>query len=327
MAIKDKVLELLEGCTGEYLSGEDIAERLGCTRGAVWKGVKSLQEQGYTIKAVTNKGYSLDKSNDILSEQGIAKTLGNAADSFELHIYDTLESTFVNAREFANSGSQEGLAVICARQTKGRGRLGRSFFSPMDTGVYMSVLLRPKMAATDAVKITTAAAVAVADAVDELTGERSEIKWVNDVYLRGKKICGILTEASFNLENGGLDYAIVGIGVNVYAPKEGFPEDIQDKAGAVFQKRQGGLRNKVAALVLKNFWKYYTELEENTFYEGYRSRVMWIGEKINIITPKQTTPATLIDVDKDCRIVVRFEDGSEKTVSTGEISIRSAERS
>lgn len=325
MKIKDKVLELLEKNIGDFLSGEQIAEKLDCTRGAVWKAVKTLQEQGYSINAVTNKGYRLDKNTDILTEKGIRKYLSNDTENWGLRVYKTLESTFINAREFANAGEPEGLTVICGEQTKGRGRLGRSFFSPSDTGLYMSILLRPEMAAIDAVKITTAAAVSVADAVEKISGLDTEIKWVNDVYLNGKKICGILTEASFNLENGGLDYAIVGIGVNAYEPDGGFPEEIRDKAGAVFPKKSNDIRNRLCAEILNSFKKYYNQLEENSFYEGYRSRLMWIGKQINIITPKTTVPALLLDVDKDCRIIVRYKDGREEAVSTGEISIRAVD--
>ena len=132
-------------------------------------------------------------------------------------------------------------------QTQGRGRLGRSFFSPSDSGLYMSILLRPDMAAADAVKITTAAAVSVALAVEKVSDQKPDIKWVNDIYINGRKICGILTEASFSMESGGLDCAVLGIGVNTYEPEGGFPEAIRDIAGPIFHERKSDMRNRIAA--------------------------------------------------------------------------------
>lgn len=322
MTIKEKVLVLLEKNMGNYLSGEEIAGQLDCTRGAVWKAVKTLQNQGYNINAVTNKGYKLDENTDILSLAGIEQYLDEEVRNMDIEVFHSVSSTNDIVKDFANQGGKEGKVVISGMQTKGKGRLGRSFYSPSDSGLYMSILLRPEMSAADAVKITTAAAVAVAQSVEKVSDQNTNIKWVNDVYLNGKKICGILTEASFNLENGGLDYAVVGIGVNVYQPDGGFPEEIKDIAGAVFKEKIGTARNRICAYIINSFMKYYHELDENTFYDGYRSRLMWAGEKINIISPKETVPATLLDVDKDCKLLVKLENDEEKTISTGEISIR-----
>lgn len=320
MAVKNELIKLFEQNRGRYLSGEEIAESLGCTRGAVWKAVKKLQSEGYDISAVTNRGYRLD-SADMLSAAGVEKYLGDNS-GISLTVYKETDSTNTRLRELAANGAPEGTAVIAGMQTGGKGRLGRKFFSPSNTGLYLSILLRPEMTAADAVRITTAAAVAVAEAVEKISGKRSDIKWVNDVYMNGRKICGILTEASFNLENGGLDYAVCGIGINVYEPEGGFPEDIKDIAGAVLDTPAEDIRNRMAAMVLENFMGYYRHLSENSFLQGYQSRLMWRGEDINIIRGSEITPAKLIDADEKCRLMVRYEDGTEDTVSSGEISIR-----
>lgn len=320
MAVKNELIKLFEQNRGRYLSGEEIAESLGCTRGAVWKAVKKLQSEGYDISAVTNRGYRLD-SADMLSAAGVEKYLGDNS-GISLTVYKETDSTNTRLRELAANGAPEGTAVIAGMQTGGKGRLGRKFFSPSNTGLYLSILLRPEMTAADAVRITTAAAVAVAEAVEKISGKRSDIKWVNDVYMDGRKICGILTEASFNLENGGLDYAVCGIGINVYEPEGGFPEDIKDIAGAVLDTPAEDIRNRMAAMVLENFMGYYRHLSENSFLQGYQSRLMWRGEDINIIRGSEITPAKLIDADEKCRLMVRYEDGTEDTVSSGEISIR-----
>lgn len=320
LAVKNELIKLFEQNRGRYLSGEEIADSLGCTRGAVWKAVKKLQSEGYDISAVTNRGYRLD-SADMLSAAGIEKYLTDNS-GISLTVYKETDSTNTRLRELATEGAPEGTAVIAGMQTGGKGRLGRKFFSPSDTGLYMSILLRPEMTAADAVRITTAAAVAVADAVEKISGRKADIKWVNDVYIDGRKICGILTEAAFSLENGGLDYAVCGIGINVYEPEGGFPEDIKDIAGAVLDTPADDVRNRLAALVLENFMGYYHQLSENSFLQGYRSRLMWRDEDINLILGGKITPAKLIDTDENCRLLVKYEDGTEDTISSGEISIR-----
>jgi BirA family biotin operon repressor/biotin-[acetyl-CoA-carboxylase] ligase len=320
LAVKNELIKLFEQNRGRYLSGEEIADSLGCTRGAVWKAVKKLQSEGYDISAVTNRGYRLD-SADMLSAAGIEKYLTDNS-GISLTVYKETDSTNTRLRELATEGAPEGTAVIAGMQTGGKGRLGRKFFSPSDTGLYMSILLRPEMTAADAVRITTAAAVAVADAVEKISGRKADIKWVNDVYIDGRKICGILTEAAFSLENGGLDYAVCGIGINVYEPEGGFPEDIKDIAGAVLDTPADDVRNRLAALVLENFMGYYHKLSENSFLQGYQSRLMWRGEDINLIRGSEITPAKLIDTDEKCRLLVKYEDGTEDTISSGEISIR-----
>jgi BirA family biotin operon repressor/biotin-[acetyl-CoA-carboxylase] ligase len=180
------------------------------------------------------------------------------------------------------------------------------------------------MSANDAVKITTAAASAVADAIEAVSRTSPDIKWVNDIYIGGKKVCGILTEAAFSLENGGLEYAVLGIGVNAYDPKDGFPEEIKDIAGSVFFCREGDQRNMLAAEIISRFMEYYGEIETGSYMESYRDRLIWRGERINVISGGKETPATLIDVDGDCRLLVKYDDGTEAAVASGEISIRKA---
>lgn len=325
MTVKDRLIGLFDRNRGKFLSGAEIAEQLDCTRNAVWKAVKSLQEEGYKITAVTNRGYRLDEDTDVLSASGVVKYLNaDTASLLDVKVFKTIDSTNLALREYANDGAAEGTVVISGEQTRGRGRLGRSFFSPSDTGLYMSILLRPQMSASDAIKITTAAAVSVAEAIEKLSELRPKIKWVNDIYLHERKVCGILTEASFSMENGGLEYAVLGIGVNAYEPESGFPEEIRDIAGAVFTDHQSDMRNRLAGEILNSFMKYYADLDRSSFYESYRDRLMWRGEKIFVISGDKKIPATLLDVDRECRLLVRYEDGSEAAVSTGEISIRKA---
>lgn len=324
MSVKDDIAALLEGSRGEYISGQELAQRLGCTRAAVWKAVRALQQQGFGISAVTNKGYCLEADSDVLSEQGVRKYLGESFDDADIEVFDCVGSTNTVVRKYADEGAAEGRIVIAQRQSAGKGRLGRSFYSPQETGLYLSILLRPKMNAQQAVRITTCAALAVCDAIEKATGKIPAIKWVNDVYLDGRKVCGILTEASLSMESGGLEYAVLGIGVNVYEPQDGFPEEIKDIAGCVSEQRSADLRNRLAAYIVTGFNEYYRHICEGGFREDYRRRLMWKGEDIFIISGDSRTPCRLIDVDEECRLEVELENGERKLVSAGEISIRRA---
>jgi len=322
MNTKEKLLSLFENSRGTYISGEEIAERLGCSRAAVWKAVNALRGEGHSISAVTNKGYCLDPASDVLSQAGVEKYLGSLAGKITLDVRKSVDSTNNVLRELAAKNAPEGTVSIAGMQTGGKGRLGRSFFSPQDSGLYMSILLRPEMSALDAVRITTAAAVAVAETVEAISGKAAAIKWVNDVRIGGKKICGILTEASFSLENGGLEYAVVGIGVNAYEPEGGFPEEIKDIAGAVFTEHKEDLRCRLAGGIITRFMELYRVLSSEDMLKAYRSRLEWKGEQIKVIRGTEEYECTLIDVDDAYALKVRLDDGSEQLISSGEITIR-----
>ncbi|GHU42052.1 bifunctional ligase/repressor BirA [Clostridia bacterium] len=322
MSVKEQILARLDEQRGSYLSGEDIAESCGLTRSAVWKTIKSLQKEGYLIHAITNKGYCLSKETDVLSLPGIRKYLSSNTQMLSIKVQKMVSSTNEMIRQKAAEGTEEGYVVVAGEQTGGRGRFGRSFYSPTDTGIYMSVLLRPQFAAERGVRITTAAAVAVCEAIEELSKEEPQIKWVNDIYVNGKKVCGILTEASMGLESQTLESVVLGIGINVYQPEDGFPEEIKDRAGAIFMTRQMDMKNRLAAAVLNRFFPYYGRLHQENFMEEYKSRSLVIGNKILVLLQTGGVPATALDLDDDCHLKVRYEDGKEEYLYSGEISIR-----
>lgn len=322
MGTKEKLLVLLEEKKGSYLSGEEIAESLQISRTAVWKAVKALRNSGYEIDAVQNKGYCLSERTDILSEQGIRRYLDAENDWLKFEVLATAVSTNSLAREKANSAVPEGYTILANAQTGGRGRLGRSFYSPPDTGIYMSLLLRPVgYSPAQAVKVTTMAAVAACEAIESVSGKETQIKWVNDVYMDGRKVCGILTEGAFNLENGNLDYIILGVGMNVYLPEGGFPEEISHIAGAVFNQSENDGKNRLAAAFLDCFMKYYRS-GSGAYAEKYRKRSFVIGKQIEVITPSGRSRADALDVDGDCRLIVRYEDGTVEALSSAEVRIK-----
>ena len=261
-------------------------------------------------------------TDDVLREEAIRRHLRN--DRLKLQVYDSITSTNTVLKAMAENGAEEGFCLIAAEQTAGRGRLGRSFYSPPDSGLYMSLLLRPGLQAADATAVTAGAAVAVAEAVESLAPVKAEIKWVNDVYVEGRKVCGILTEASVDGMSGQVNYLVVGIGINTRIPDGGFPEDLRSIAGSAFgQQDIPELRSRLAAEVLNRLTEYTSRLQQKEWFEEYRRRSMVLGKKIFILEPgKEPGSAEAIDLDRDFALLVRTENGELRRLNSGEVSIR-----
>lgn len=307
----EDVLELLAQKVQTPLSGEIIAQKLNISRNAVWKAVNILKKQGFTIQASTKCGYIL--LDDVVTKAGIEAGLPGV----EVRILPEVSSTnyYIKAEAEVN---KEGLVVIARRQSAGRGRLGRQFASPPYTGLYMSLLLKPKMKAEQAVRITTMAAVAVCRAIESCTDKQAQIKWVNDVFVDGRKVCGILTEASVNFENGEMAYAVLGIGVNLYEPADGFAEEIKDVAGAVFQPNSGPHADRFACELLRQFFLLYNGGE---YIEEYRQRSFLMGKQVTYTLQGKEKKGLVIGLDDACGLIVRTENGQE-VLRSGEVSVR-----
>ena len=300
MSVKTEVLKLLEASRERDLSGQEMAESLGVTRSAIWKAVNTLKKEGYQIQAVNNRGYRLKEESDVLSEEGIRLCLHKPYDSQKIKVFKCIDSTNTEAKRCALNGEGEGLVILAEEQTNGRGRRGRSFYSPDGSGIYMSVLFRPKPEISqDVVLITTAASVAVCRAIRDVLSQEPEIKWVNDVYLNGKKICGILTEAVSDFESGRIDTVVVGIGINYHAPKEGYPDEIKEIAGTVYQ-----------------------DLPDKSFMEDYRRWSNVLGKKIRFTSGTDWEYGTAVAIDEDGGLIVEKEDHTQEILRTGEITVR-----
>ena len=322
--LKDQVLEHLWKAQDEYISGAELAGRLGVSRTAVWKAMGQLRAQGYLIESVTNKGYRLSSHSDVLSGAGVEKYLKDR--SLRIQVVEQVDSTNASMKRMAAEGAPHGSVLIANEQRAGRGRMGRSFFSPPGTGIYMSLLLRPHTDAQRATLVTASAAVAVAEAIEQLAGESVQIKWVNDVLFHGRKVCGILTEAAMDFESGLIDYVVLGIGVNTAVPEKGFPEELQGIAGAAFGIGQvPELRCRLVAEILDRFMGYYACLGSQACYEAYKSRSVVIGKDVQLLSPgREAIPARVLDIDEDFALVVRTEDGQVQRISSGEVSLRPA---
>lgn len=241
--------------------------------------------------------------------------------NIKIEYHSTLPSTNAYLKEKAHT-EDEGFVVIANSQTAGRGRFDRKFYSPENSGIYMSILLKPRFLGFDATLITSAAAVAVAKACETLSEKQTQIKWVNDVLIDGKKICGILTEGSINPKNGNVEYAILGIGVNAFAPENGFEDEIKDIAGFVFDNYDTKLKEKLINEIINIFFSYYENLYNKEYLDEYRNKSLVLGKKITVIKGEQKIPATAILIDDDCRLLIEYPDKTTEFLSSGEISIK-----
>lgn len=322
MEIKQQVLKILEENRGNTVNGARLADELFVTRSSIWKAVKALQKEGYCIQAVTNKGYSLLPDNDIVSGESIALFLKGEACNFVLDVRQSVTSTNTVAKELAANGAKEGTVIIAREQTNGRGRMGRTFYSPGSSGIYFTVILRPKLNLENSLLITTAAAVAVAKAIETIAGVKAYIKWVNDIYVADKKVCGILTEASLNFENGGLEYAVIGIGINIET--KDFPKELMQKAGSIFSEKPGTVpvTSMLVAEVLNNLAECMHSLTDKRYLDEYRRRSFLIGKDILVIKDGKEIPAKAIDIDDKARLVVEYADHKTEALNSGEVSTR-----
>lgn len=318
MSTREKALELLGN--GETVSGAEMARELGVSRNAVWKVMNSLRQNGYEIEAVTNRGYRLVSVPEQLSGTEIRRRLTAKDFGRELEIHAQLDSTNNRAKMLAAQGAVHGTTVIADSQTGGRGRMGRSFFSPEHSGVYMTVILRPEWAPEKAGMLTSMAAVAAARAVEKVSGADVKIKWVNDLYMGGRKICGILSEAGLGMEAGRLDWAVVGIGINT--ARMDFPEELKEIASSVGNETGTAPdRNRLIAEILNELEALYGSMETGAFLEESRRRSNVIGREVTVIENGKQYPARVLDIDEEGRLVIETGEGKAR-LHYGEVSLK-----
>ena len=323
MLIKGKVLKILEENKGRNISGEEIAKTLNISRTSIWKAINSLRNEGYVINAVTNKGYSLATNTDFISKEGISLYLNKSCSDIEIYNYKTISSTNEIAKNLALSGAKHGTVVISEEQTAGKGRLGRSFYSPANTGIYMSIILRPNLTAMDSVLITTSSSVIICESIKKVTGIDCQIKWINDIYLNNKKVAGILTEASTNFESGTIDYLILGIGINFNQPKDDFPDELKSIASSLFNNNSNNInRNMLCAEIISNILDMIPRIKNYDFLSEYKKRSIVLNQEIIYISSGISSKGKAININCDGSLVVEHDDGSIKILNSGEVSIR-----
>lgn len=321
--LRDEVLMLLLEQAG-YVSGSEISQKLGVTRMAVSNAVRALKEDGCEIDAVTNRGYRLLRTPGKLTPGEVCAPLPKARRGL-VRCFDTIDSTNSYLKREAVQAAPHGLCAVANEQTAGRGRSGRSFTSAPDCGVYLSMLLRPKCQPMEAATLTAHAAVAVCRAVERVSRAEAKIKWTNDILLSERKICGILTELTLEGESAQLDSVVIGIGVNANNRIADFPEELRQKAGSIFSQTGETVdRAQLAAAMIQELDAMYERWENDRFayLEEYRSRCVTVGREVRVIRGDHARDAFAEQVTDDFGLRVRYPDGTEETVTAGEVTIR-----
>lgn len=344
MATKDTILEIFTQNKGKLVSGEKLASRCSVSRTAVWKAVNALRSAGYVIEGSTNGGYILKDDTDAFSEELLTsyfkKTFPIFKDS-RIEVFKEIDSTNTQARrllteagtlrgengELTESGRKYHKSFIVAeKQTAGRGRLGRTFVSPAKTGIYLTIIYAPRGGITDPAKLTAFAAVAVCLAVEKLCKISPKIKWINDVFVDGKKISGILTEGFANFETGKIDAAYVGIGVNLKDNPEVFKGDVARIAGNIADSAKAPKRYEIAAEIAGQFLSLM-EKNQSEIIGEYKSRSFLIGQTIDVHPvigdDRKVYKAKVTGIDDDAGLIVETEAGEQKTLRSGEVTLSS----
>ena len=259
-------------------------------------------------------------TENFLNENKLNALLNDPNITFK--VYDSLISTNKTAKELAENGAKEGTVIVAKKQTGGRGRLGRSFYSPEGTGLYFSIILRPDFSPEQNLLITPAAAVAVSTVIEALTDTKAQIKWVNDIFINGKKVCGILSEAKLNAK-GTTEYVILGIGINLTPPKGGFPKDIELVAGALFNAPQNDTANEIMVKTVTTFLNLYQSLTDDKIYTEYEKRLMLKKAEVNYTENGEVKCGTVLGIDRSFNLIINKADGKEFHLSSGEVTIGS----
>ena len=324
---REAILALLRAQTGAFLSGEQLSERLGLSRTAIWKSVNSLRQEGYEIEARTGMGYRLVAAPDVLTEAVIRHRMGRTEIiGAEMHCFDEIDSTNTYARQLAQAGAPDGAVVIADFQTAGRGRMGRSFQSPRGKGIYLTALLRPDLPPERLMPVTALAGVAVCDAVERVCGLRPGLKWPNDPVLGNRKLCGVLTEMALEGETGRVQHLAVGIGINVGQRAEDFDGEVAEIATSLSMELGRPVsRPELTAVLLEELDRMYAALRKNelgAYLDAYRRDCVNLGKTVQLIGFEGRETVTAVNVDEAFGLVVRDANGVERTVRSGEVSVR-----
>ena len=318
MKTKEKLLLILDKNKGNFVSGQEIAEQLQVSRTAVWKAIKTLKYDGYKIESVKNNGYKLSSENDILSEGEIRNNLFEKYKNFVIKIFKSTDSTNKQAKKLiAENTFENGTVLIADEQTEGKGRFGRKFFSPKGTGIYLSTIIKSNIKVQDISLIAVVSALAVCRSIKNLTKLNPQIKWINDVYINGKKVCGILTEAVSNFETQTADAVVVGIGINLKTKL--FPEELKEKAGYITTDNIS--RNVFVAEVLNNLFSLTENLFDKKIIEDYKKFSFVLKKEIKYLSGDTVIKATAVDINDKGNLVVEDSNGKKSVLESGEISI------
>ncbi|AGK96593.1 biotin--[acetyl-CoA-carboxylase] ligase [Clostridium pasteurianum] len=325
--MKDEILRLLKENTKDFISGQEISERFGVSRTAIWKYMNQLKIEGYEIESVSKKGYRLLDSPDILTYEEIYDGLSTKFIGRKIIHFDSIDSTNSKAKELASLLDEDGTVVIAEEQTMGKGRLGRNFISPNRKGIWMSIILKPDINPLKVSMVTQIGAAAINKAFREMKIE-TLIKWPNDILLNKKKLCGILTEMSAELTK--VNFIVMGIGINVNLDKDDFTEEVRETAtSAKIEIGKRISRKEIVARILNNFEPLYKAFVEKEDIEETiaicRENSILIDREIRVIKRENSIRAKVLDINNKGELIVKYEDGKVENLISGEISIRGLE--
>lgn len=320
--MKEEILRLLRSADG-YISGQELCNRFGVSRTAVWKAINQLKEAGYEIEAQQNKGYKLMAAPDLMTEAEIKSLMHTDWVAKEVLYFDTIDSTNTKAQELAEKGYQSGTLVVADKQESGKGRRGRSWVSPSGTGIFMTLMIKPDINPNNASMLTLVAALAVAKAITSVTGEEALIKWPNDIVVNGKKVCGILTE--MNAQFDYINHIVVGIGINVH--NESFPEEISQMASSLTIEAGGKRfhRAQIIAETMAYFEQYYDTFlktqDLSALVREYDKLLVNRNKSVRVLDPKEPFDGKAMGITPKGELIVDTWE-SRKLVSSGEVSVR-----
>lgn len=320
--MKEEILRLLRSADG-YISGQELCNRFGVSRTAVWKAINQLKEAGYEIEAQQNKGYRLMAAPDLMTEAEIKSLMHTDWVAKEVLYFDTIDSTNTKAQELAEKGYPSGTLVVADKQESGKGRRGRSWVSPSGTGIFMTLMIKPDINPNNASMLTLVAALAVAKAITSVTGEEAMIKWPNDIVVNGKKVCGILTE--MNAQFDYINHIVVGIGINVY--NESFPEEISQMASSLMIEAGGKRfhRAQIIAETMSYFEQYYDTFlktqDLSALVREYDELLVNRNKSVRVLDPKEPFDGKAMGITPKGELIVDTWE-SRKLVSSGEVSVR-----
>ena len=330
LSTKDIVISKLI-TADDYISGQSLSDSLGLSRAAVNIAVKSLRADGYDILSVTNKGYKLNNRPDLLTSGEMLACLSEQRMK-DVIVLPEVDSTNKYLKKAAYDGAPSGTVVISDYQSEGRGRLGRSFLSPSGKGIYLSYLMRPAILPELVSEVTCWSAVAVANAITKVCGITPQIKWVNDLQINGMKICGILTEMSIESEIGSVSSVVIGIGINVNESPSDFPEDLRSIASSIRHETGSDsplLRASLASALISELDAVNERFPDahDEYLESYSKLCSTVGLPVSVVSAHNHTSeiprnGEVITVNNDFSLKVRFEDGHEEDLRSGEVSVR-----
>ncbi len=328
MLTKRQLLIYLKEGKGTWVSGELLAHKMAVSRSAVWKHIGSLRNDGYVIESSRKKGYLLRETSDLLLADEIREGLNTSVfGKGEIIYFRETDSTNVRAKFLAGDGAPEGTVVVAEKQTQGRGRKGRTWFSPESEGIYTSIILRPPIAPNEAPKLTLMASVAVAEALLSLTSLKVNIKWPNDILINGKKVAGILTEISTDMDR--IDYVVIGVGVNVNTSRKGLHLDIRQTATSVFMET-GKVFPRIALLRaflewLEIYYEAFTAKGFDPILNRWKHFADIIGRRISVDLMDSIRVGTVLDVDKDGFLILQNHKGTIERIISGDVTLLSRE--